>query len=193
MNILEIFLMVAGISLNLFAAIEKEGALLAQIRKKTLIINTCLITLLQLVFFFGGYAACFKLNSLGVFQSIKGFGEAIAFLVFAFLGVLLFIKSVRKNDVEEKRSEITKKTYVRIIAVTTVYTLIAGCAAGLLSSSVILLLVMIIVCSIAVVILGLYTGYLQGSRFMSLLYLIGAILLWLAAVGILVRLIAMYI
>ena len=193
MNILEIFLMVAGISLNLFAAIEKEGALLAQIRKKTLIINTCLITLLQLVFFFGGYAACFKLNSLGVFQSIKGFGEAIAFLVFAFLGVLLFIKSVRKNDVEEKRSEITKKTYVRIIAVTTVYTLIAGCAAGLLSSSVILLLVMIIVCSIAVVILGLYTGYLQGSRFMSLLYLIGAVLLWLAAVGILVRLIAMYI
>ena len=193
MNILEIFLMVAGISLNLFAAIEKEGALLAQIKKKTLFINACLITLLQLVFFFGGYAACFKLNSLGVFQSIKGFGEAIAFLVFAFLGVLLFVKSVRKNDVEEKRSEITKKTYVRIIAVTTVYTLIAGCAAGLLSSSVILLLVMIIICSIAVVILGLYTGYLQGSRFMSLLYLIGAILLWLAAVGILVRLIAMYI
>ncbi len=193
MNVLEIFLMVAGISLDLFAAIENEGAQLARIKKKTLFINTCLITLLQLIFFFGGYVACFKLNSLGVFQSIKGFGEAIAFLVFAFLGVLLFIKAIRKKDIEEKRAEITKKTYVRIIAVTTVYTLIAGCAAGLLATNVILLFIMIIICSIAVVILGLYTGYLQGSRFRSLMYLIGAILLWLAAIGILVRLIAMYI
>ena len=70
---------------------------------------------------------------------------------------------------------------------------LAGCAAGLLATNVILLFIMIIICSIAVVILGLYTGYLQGSRFRSLMYLIGAILLWLAAIGILVRLIAMYI
>jgi putative Mn2+ efflux pump MntP len=193
MNVLEIVLMVAGISLDLFAAIENEGAKLAQIRKKTLFINTCLVTLLQLAFFFGGYAACFKLNSLGVFQNTRGFGEAIAFLVFAFLGVMLFIKGVRKYDVEEKRSEITKMTYVRIIAVTTIYTLIAGCAAGILSANVILLFVMIIICSIAVVILGLYTGYLQGSRFRSILYIIGAVLLWIAGIGILIRIIGMYV
>ena len=84
-------------------------------------------------------------------------------------------------------------TYVRIIAVTTIYTLIAGCAAGSLSANVILLFIMIIICSIAVVILGLYTGYLQGSRFRSILYIIGAVLLWIAGIGILIRIIGMYV
>jgi putative MATE family efflux protein len=55
------------------------------------------------------------------------------------------------------------------------------------------LFVMIIICSIAVVILGLYTGYLQGSRFRSILYIIGAVLLWIAGIGILIRIIGMYV
>ena len=54
MNLLENILIVAGISLDIFAAMEIEGAMLAVVKRKTLIIACALVALLQMIFYFGG-------------------------------------------------------------------------------------------------------------------------------------------
>lgn len=191
MNYLQGILIVAGISLDLLATMEVEGAKLGEIRRKTLLLNSLLITGLQLGFFFGGYYICHYIDQIEVFANEKTawLGEVIAFLVFALLGVRLFVKAIRHEFVDEWRETIFRKTYVRIILVTTIYTLFAGCATGFLEFPPLFLLITIIICSIIVVFAGVYMGYMFGFRAKTVFYAIGAAVLWAAGVNILYHLI----
>ena len=191
MNYLQGILIVAGISLDLLATMEVEGAKLGEIRRKTLLLNSLLITGLQLGFFFGGYYICHYIDQIEVFANEKTawLGEVIAFLVFALLGVRLFVKAIRHEFVDEWRETISRKTYVRIILVTTIYTLFAGCATGFLEFPPLFLLITIIICSIIVVFAGVYMGYMFGFRAKTVFYAIGAAVLWAAGVNILYHLI----
>lgn len=191
MNYLQGILIVAGISLDLLATMEVEGAKLGEIKRKTLLLNSLAITGLQLLFFFGGYYICHYIDQIEVFANEKTawLGEVIAFLVFALLGVRLFVKALKREFVDEKRGEITRKTYVRIIAVTTIYTLFAGCATGFLEFPPMFLLITIIICSFIVVITGIYTGYMFGFRAKTVFYAIGAAVLWGAGANILYHLV----
>lgn len=191
MNYLQGILIVAGISLDLLATMEVEGAKLGEIRRKTLLLKSLLITGLQLGFFFGGYYICHYIDQIEVFANEKTawLGEVIAFLVFALLGVRLFVKAIRHEFVDERRETISRKTYVRIILVTTIYTLFAGCATGFLEFPPLFLLITIIICSIIVVFAGVYMGYMFGFRAKTVFYAIGAAVLWAAGVNILYHLI----
>ena len=60
MNWIENILIIAGISLDIFAAMEIEGAMLADVKRKSLLIACTIVTLLQLIFFFGGYFICYE-------------------------------------------------------------------------------------------------------------------------------------
>ena len=184
-------MIVAGISLDLLATMEVEGAKLGEIRRKTLLLKSLLITGLQLGFFFGGYYICHYIDQIEVFANEKTawLGEVIAFLVFALLGVRLFVKAIRHEFVDERRETISRKTYVRIILVTTIYTLFAGCAMGFLEFPPLFLLITIIICSIIVVFAGVYMGYMFGFRAKTVFYAIGAAVLWAAGVNILYHLI----
>ena len=184
-------MIVAGISLDLLATMEVEGAKLGEIRRKTLLLNSLLITGLQLGFFFGGYYICHYIDQIEVVANEKTawLGEVIAFLVFALLGVRLFVKAIRHEFVDERRETISRKTYVRIILVTTIYTLFAGCATGFLEFPPLFLLITIIICSIIVVFAGVYMGYMFGFRAKTVFYAIGAAVLWAAGVNILYHLI----
>lgn len=50
MNWIENILIIAGISLDIFAAMEIEGAMLADVKRKSLLIACTIVTLLQLIF-----------------------------------------------------------------------------------------------------------------------------------------------
>ena len=54
MSWIENILIIAGISLDIFAAMEIEGAMLADVKRKSLMIASTIVTVLQLIFFFGG-------------------------------------------------------------------------------------------------------------------------------------------
>lgn len=182
MNWLECILIVAGISLDLFATMEIEGAKLGEIKKSTLFITSGLVTLLQLGFFFGGYVICYNVAQNEVFKNTKWLGEMIVFVIFVLLAVRLLIKALKQEFVDEKRCEITRHTYVRIILVTTIYAIFAGCAAGFLNANLYLLLASIIVCSFLVVLCGLYIGYMLGFKGKTVFYSCGSAVLFFSAV-----------
>lgn len=194
MNWIEKILIIAGISFDIFAAMEIEGAMLADVKRKALIITCTLVSLLQLIFYFGGYFVCYHIAQLDDVLDAKNIGYIIAIIIFALLGVRLIVKAIKREFVHEhRRDSMRTSDYIKIIAVTSIYTLVAGCACGLvettsfLLTSVVLMALVILICSILVVVGGIYTGYHFGFESKTGAYVIGAILLWIAGVEILLR------
>lgn len=188
MNWIENILIIAGISLDIFAAMEIEGAMLADVKRKSLIVACVIVTLLQMLFFWGGYLVCFLLEANGILQQGESIGYIAAVIVFALLGIRLLIKAIKREFVQEKRRDnIRVRDYIKIIAVTSFYTLCAGCVCGFVGTSVLMMTVVILICSILVVVGGLYTGYHFGFEPKTGAYVAGALLLWVAGGEILLR------
>ena len=186
MNTLENILIIAGISLDVFASMEIQGAMLQKVNKKTLLVVSTIVSLLQLMFFFGGYAAGYGSDRAGVWRNASWVGYILDTIIFALLGARLIVKGIRREFVDETRSVITVKQYAKIIAVTTVYTLFAGCAYGLVGTHVIIMLALIVLFSFIVVISGLYAGYHFGFEGKTVVYVVGGIILWVAGAEILI-------
>jgi putative Mn2+ efflux pump MntP len=186
MNTLENILIIAGISLDVFASMEIQGAMLQKVNKKTLLVVSAIVSLLQLMFFFGGYAAGYGIDRAGVWRNASWVGYILDTIIFALLGARLIVKGIRRKFVDETRSVITVKQYAKIIAVTTVYTLFAGCAYGLVGTHVIIMLALIVLFSFIVVISGLYAGYHFGFEGKTVVYVVGGIILWVAGAEILI-------
>lgn len=188
MSWLESLLIIVGISFDIFASMEVEGSMLAHVKRSSLAIACLLVTLLQLVFFFGGYFACYEAGKYGLVKAPRELGFLMSVVVFGLLGLRLLVKAIKKEFVHEKRrKDILVRDYIKIIAVTSLYTLVAGCAHGFVGTSVIMLAVDIVVCSVVFVIAGLYTGYHFGFASKTGAYVTGAVLLWVAGTEILLN------
>lgn len=188
MSLLEIVLIVAGISLDIFASMEIEGAMLAKIKQKTLFTVAALVVLMQQIFFFFGYlVSTLLVENTSFFAHPRRLGYVIAMLIFFILGGRLAIKAVRREMVNECRKEIMVAQYMRIIAVGSIYTILAGIASGFLEANPVALFVTIIISSIVVTIGGIYTGYHFGFEGKNAVYWIGAILLWIAGIFVLLE------
>lgn len=183
----ENILIVAGISLDIFASMEIQGAMLQKIERKKLIVVSLLVMLLQCVFFYGGYFSCKALAKHEVFRNTEWIGYVIATLIFGLLGVRLVVKAIRREFIDECRKEITVAQYTKIIAQTTVFTLFAGAACGFVGTNVWMMLALIVIFSIIVVALGLYSGYQFGFQMKTVIYIIGAVILWFSGAEILVH------
>ena len=124
---------------------------------------------------------CYLIGQNDVVVNAETVGYIVAVIVFALLGVRLIVKAIKKEFVHEKRRDgIRVADYIKIIAVTSFYTLVAGCACGFVGTSVLMMAIVILVCSVLVVGGGLYTGSHFGFESKTRAYVIGAVLLWVA-------------
>ena len=184
---LENILVIAGISLDMLASMEVQGAMLQTIQKKKLFAVTTFVVLLQCIFFYGGCLCGYGLERFFGIENPHRAGYFLSVLIFLFLGVRLMVKGIRRDFVDECRREITVKQYVKIIAVSSVYTIFAGLACKLIGSNLWFMLIMIIIFSFFAVFCGIYVGYNFGFEAKNKIYLIGAVILFIAGVDILVR------
>lgn len=186
MSWIENILIILGISLDTYATMEVEGAMLAEVKKKQLVITCALVALLQLIFYFGGYFICFELDKHELIPHSSDVGYIVAAVVFAMLGIRLIVKAIKREIVHEKRKDGLKvREYIKIVVVTSFYTLVAGCACGLVETSAAMMAVVIIVLSILAVIAGIYTGLHFGIEAKTGTYVMGAIVLWIVGVEVL--------
>ena len=185
MNWYESLLVVVGISLDIFAVMEVQGAMLAEVKRRTLITACAVVTGLQLAFFFGGYALCYLLTTYGYFTNSLKNGSLVAAFVFAGLGIRLLYKGLKTEQIDESRSELIVRKYIGIVVLVSTYSIFAGCALGMIGSSPLHIFVMLVICSVVMVAAGLYTGYRFGFELKSKVYIIGAIFLFVACADIL--------
>lgn len=194
MNWIENLLIIAGISLDIFAAMECQGSLVAKVDKKQLTIICGLVSAWQLAALaLGNYLSVLLYRNNATHD--EGFvGLVIAAVIYFALGVRLIVKAARNERVNEHREDsLALGKFFRMAAVTSGYTLLAGIAFGFLKTDLLLMLATIVLLTILVVITGMYTGYHFGFVHKTKAYIGGAVLLWIAGVDVVVRHIMCYV
>ena len=166
MNWVENLLIVAGISLDIFGAMECQGSLVNKVNKKLLSGICVLMAVCQLIALFLGHFLSDLFCKSHPMSDERFLGEILAMVIFFGLGI---------------------RRFVRLASVSSLYTILAGIAFGFIGTNVIAILVMIVVVTIAFVIGGMYTGYHWGFTSKTVVYAVGAILLWIAGLDVLLQ------
>ena len=179
MNWMENLLIIAGVSLDIFAAMECQGSLVAKINKKNLTVICGIVALAQLITLYLGH---FLSSLFCHYRSVpdeKLLGQIISMVIFMILGIRLMVKAIRNEHVEEHlEHHLGIRRFVRMAC-------ISGIAFGFLETNVLMILIMIVVCTVAFVIGGIYTGYRVGYEAKTKVYIVGALLLWVAGLDVL--------
>lgn len=188
MNWIENLMIIAGISLDIFATMECQGSLVAKVNKKHLSEICIFVALWQVAALFLGnvFSKLLYLNELAYDE--KFVGLIIAAVIFLGLGFRLIVKAIKNERVNEHLEEhLEFKRFIRMAAASSIYTLLAGMAFGFLGTNLVLMLLMIAGLTIVVVISGMYTGYHFGFELKTKAYIGGAILLWSAGIDVIIR------
>ena len=99
------------------------------------------------------------------------------------LGIRLMVKAIRNEHVEEHlEHHLGIRRFVRMACISGIYTLLTGIAFGFLETNVLMILIMIVVCTVAFVIAGYRVGYEAKTK----VYIVGALLLWVAGLDVLI-------
>ena len=187
MNWMENLLIVGGVSLDIFAAMECQGSLVAKINKKNLTVICGIVALAQLITLYLGH---FLSSLFCRYRSVpdeKLLGQIISMVIFMILGIRLMVKAIRNEHVEEHlEHHLGIRRFVRMACISGIYTLLTGIAFGFLETNVLMILIMIVVCTVAFVIGGIYTGYRVGYEAKTKVYIVGALLLWVAGLDVLI-------
>lgn len=188
MNLWEELLIIAGISLEIFAAMESRGAMVANIDRRQLSLICVLTSVWQSsVLLIGNYLSGL-LYRYETGQGRKMEGLILSAVIFFCLGIRLMAKAVRREKLHERREEsIGIARSFRLAAVTGIYTLLTGSAFGLLGTNLPGLIITVAVFSVAAVISGMYVGYHFGIAHRTKAYAAGALLLWGAGADVIVR------
>lgn len=193
MSWIEIVLITIGMSLDTFAAVECQGALVAKLEKKRLSMAVTVIALWQTIALLIGSFLVTLLNQYDTQLSGEAFiGRILAILILFGMGLRMFVKAWRNERIVEKREDglDIKKTFFSI-AKGTIFTILIGIAFAFLEADIKAVLIMIICVTIAMVIIGLYTGYRLGFEQKSKAYIGGGALLIAAGIDVIVRYIVM--
>ena len=193
MSCIEIVLITIGMSLDTFAAVECQGALVAKLEKKRLSMAVTVIALWQTIALLIGSFLVTLLNQYDTQLSGEAFiGRILAILILFGMGLRMFVKAWRNERIVEKREDglDIKKTFFSI-AKGTIFTILTGIAFAFLEADIKAVLIMIICVTIAMVIIGLYTGYRLGFEQKSKAYIGGGALLIAAGIDVIVRYIVM--
>ena len=188
MGWIEKLLIVAGASLDIFAAMECQGSLISKVRKKQLSIICVLIAVFQLVSMYIGYFLSTLVIKKNPVSDEALLGEILSIAILFCLGIRLSIKAVKNERIEERlQAEISIKRTMRIAALTSGYTILAGIAFGFLNTGLFAILVMVTVLTVVCIIAGVYTGYHFGFEHKTKVYVLGALLFWIAGIDIIIR------
>lgn len=188
MNMIEETVVVLGLSLEIFGAMECQGSLVAKIEKKQLFMFCAILAAGQgLALGIGNFLSLFL--SRQQIQAKEIFlGQAVAAAIFLFLGIRLLFKAWRNERIVERREEkFHIKRFLEIYSKGILFTFLAGIALGFLGSSLRVLLVLTLFLTILVTVVGMYTGYRLGFEHKMKAYVLGGLLLIAGSVDVILR------
>lgn len=190
MNWMEEILIICGISLDIFGTMTCKGAVVARLEPKGLAKLCSLVTLWQLAALaLGAFLADFLQIQKNVGHGTL-LGQMIAAAIFFGLAVRLLIKAWKNESIVEKREEHPQwKRMILQLAAAGLYTLLAGVAFGFVGFDLTAILLMMLCVSVAVVLLGIYTGYRLGFQHKLQAYVAGGVLLLIAGFDVALRII----
>ena len=189
MNVIESILILSGASLDIFAAMTCQGSLVLKVNKKHLALVCLIVAGLQILAFLPAYALAAHYCSLYPSRGRWQPELFLAILILLALGGHMLFLGIRNKFVEEHLvREFKASVYARIAVGTCLYALLAGLVFGFGQSLLIVLLPELALLSCLAVICGMYTGHHFGFAPKTGAYFAGAILQWIAAARIFLKL-----
>ena len=181
-------LIIAGISLDIFATMECQGSLVRQVNKKHLAFVSVIGVLWQLAILFVGYYSSDFICRKNPTSNEALLGEIVAIVIFFCLGCRLLVKAIKNERVYEHLvQQFDGRKMLRIAGATCFYTLLAGIAFGFLQTNILIVFVMIALVTALCIVAGVYTGYHYGFEQKTKVYVIGTLCLWAAGGEVLIR------
>lgn len=188
MKMLEELMVMAGISLDIFAVMECQGSLVAKIEKKRLALMCLILVIGQALTLECGRIISVLLCQYGNSSYEIFLEKMLAAVIFGGMGVRLLLKAWKNERItEHRKEEFHVREFLQLCVRNCIFTLFIGIAFGFLRSSMVTVWLMLVVLTMAVTILGMYTGYRLGFEHKVKAYLGGGILLIAAGVEVLVR------
>ena len=100
------------------------------------------------------------------------------------------VKAIKNERIEEHcQPRFEMKRILVVAGATAGYTVLAGIAFGFLNTGLITILIMVGCFSVICIIAGMYTGYHFGYEQKTKVYIVGAILFWIAGIDVLEKLV----
>ena len=188
MNILVETLVVLGISLEIFGAMECQGSLVAKIEKKQLLVFCTVLAAGQALALGIGDVLSLFLSRHGAQAKENFLGQVIAAAIFLLLGLRLLLKARKIELIFERLEEkFQVKRFLVIYSKGILFTFLAGIALGFLGGSISVLLLLTLFSTILVTVVGMYTGYRLGFEHKMKAYVLGGLLLIAGSVDVVAR------
>ncbi len=179
---LEIIALAIAASLDLFAVMNIEGAMLYEIDKKKVF---------KVSIFFGSWMALSlllgnilmnKIIDIGIFETkistTRIFLSIVASAIFLGLGIRMFKKSLEEDNIFERRLEsINTKRIALLATITSIDEFLIGIGISLMDMKLNTIIIPIFVISIASVIAGIYIGYHFGYEQKRKAYITSTVIL----------------
>lgn len=188
MNVLEVLVILTGISLDVFGAMECCGSLVARIEKKQLAVISSILAAGQMIFLGMGSALSWFVCQGRARTGELFLGQVAAAGIFLCLGLRLIVKAWKNEEIVEHRQEkIEVWKMFKLYIHGSLFTLLTGIALGFLGNDILILLLLTIALTVLAAVFGMYTGYRLGYEHKMKAYVLGGFLLIAGSVDVFVR------
>jgi len=185
----ECALIICGISFDVFTQMERQGAMIAQVKTKEIIKLCSIVLAFQLVAFFIGHRVA---NFICIMEDLSGseliLGQLTATVIMIALGIRQIVKARKMTLVQEKRENgLSEEKMVGMLSGLFFFTVLTGVALAFTGAETLELLLSVILVSIIAVVSGVFLGYRNGVVHMEKAHYAGAAILVIIGVELMVK------
>ena len=182
MSLIEILIISIGLSLDVYAVVVCQGAVLLKIEKTKLLKMSLFFCAWQVVAVSIGHTVTLIPYLTDIAKNVSYVGEFISVIIFTVIGVYMLYKAWKNEGILERLSDAA--------FFTSLDALFAGMGFGLLKARFYIVALSILIITAVMVILGLYTGMRLGYEQKTKAYGIGGILLLISAIDVVLKYLA---
>lgn len=190
MSLIEILIISIGLSLDVYAVVVCQGAVLLKIEKTKLLKMSLFFCAWQVVAVAIGHAVTLIPYLADIAKNVSYVGEFISVIIFTVIGVYMLYKAWKNEGILERLSDVNYKHLCVVAFFTSLDALFVGMGFGLLKARFYIVALSILIITAVMVILGLYTGMRLGYEQKTKAYGIGGILLLISAIDVVLKYLA---
>lgn len=188
MTILEMALIAAGLSMDIFAWTACRSTLFSNVGRKKLFSFIGAFGIWELISISLGFYVAKLLRMTKLLDHSEGFIKLIAVVIFFALAVRMLLLAMGKELIDERRQdEVQFLSLMKDTSVIAARTFLVGLAVSLCNTGVIQQYALLLLLGVLMAVAGLYAGYTYGFQIKSKAYFAGFLCLLAADVQFIVR------
>lgn len=188
MTMLEMALIAAGLSMDIFAWTACRSTLFSNIGKKKLLSFIGAFGIWEVISISLGFYVAKLLRMTNLLDHSEGFLKLIAVVIFFALAIRMLLLAMGKELIDEHRQdEVQFLHLMKDTSVIAARTFLVGLAVSLCNTGVVQQYALLLVLGILMAIAGLYAGYTYGFQIKNKAYFAGFLCLLAADVEVMIR------